>query len=162
MDDSTRSDAEELARLRHENACLTHELKEERERFQLTFDTSLVGYVVSSFELGKFQLVNQAYCDFLGYTREEILGTDPYKFWVQTTHADDLERERQQLQRLVSGESDRYQIQKRFLRKDGEIRWGEMSLRAALDAKGRVRYNVISCLDIHDQKVALAARVELE
>jgi PAS domain S-box-containing protein len=162
MDDPARSETEELARLRHENACLRDELAEERERARLTFDTRLLGYVVSSFELGKFLALNQAYADFLGYTREEILASDPYKFWIQTTHPDDLELERAQLQRIVVGEIDGYRLQKRHVRKDGEIRWGEMHLAAALDKKGRVRYSVISCLDIHDQKMALATRAELE
>jgi two-component system, cell cycle sensor histidine kinase and response regulator CckA len=162
MDDSARSDAEELARLRQENARLTHELSEERERYRLTFDTSLVGYLVSSFERGKFLAVNQAYCDFLGYTREQILETEPYQLWVMTTHPDDFERERLELQRIIAGESVSYRIQKRFVRRDGEIRWGEMYLAAANDPKGRARYMIISCLDTHDQKVALAARAELE
>src|SRR6478609_6988192 len=127
MTEDSPSLADELTRLRAENFRLTHELTEERERFRHAFEGPLVGYLISSFEQGKFLDTNQAYCDFLGFSREEVLGADPYQHWMATTFAEDLEGERRFLQRVVAGEIDRFRIEKRYIRKNGELRWGQLS-----------------------------------
>jgi len=154
--------SEELARLHAENFRLTHELAEARERLQHGLATELVGFLYCSFEHGRFFDTNDAYCKFLGYGREELLASDPYKFWVETTFPEDLEVERKLLHRVMSGEVSSYRMQKRYLRKDGELRWGDMTLSAVRDQRGHVRYSVIACADIHEQKQALEARRNLE
>ena len=153
---------DELARLRAENARLAQELAEERGRFQRTLSSGLVGLVLSSFELGRYVEVNQVFADLLGYTREEILATDPYQFWVKTTFSEDVESERKQLQRVFAGEIESYRVEKRCVRKSGDVRWFEFELACVRNDAGNVRYGVISARDIHDLKTAEAARAELE
>jgi two-component system, cell cycle sensor histidine kinase and response regulator CckA len=162
MAEEPPSSLDELSRLRSENWRLTHELAEERARFQHTVDTPLVGYLISSFEQGKFLEVNQAYCDFLGFLPEEVLASDPYQHWLATTFAEDLEIERHELQRVVNGDIDRYRMEKRYLRKDGELRWGDMSFSCSRDDRGRVRSCIVACTDVHEYKSTLAAREKLE
>ncbi len=153
---------DELTRLRAENFRLTHELGEERERFRHAFDGLLVGHLISSFEHGRFLDTNQTYCDFLGFSRQEVLAADPYEHWKATTFADDLDPERRLLQRVVAGEIDRYRIEKRFIRKDGEMRWGQLSFSCARDDRGRVRYTILACIDIQEHKRSLEQRAKLE
>src|ERR1041384_5638122 len=93
-----------LARLRAQHWRLEHELAEQRERYQAMLDNELVGFLIASFELNRFLDTNQTYCDFLGYEREELLNTDPYQFWLNTSYSDDREAELAQLQRVVAGE----------------------------------------------------------
>jgi len=162
MAEDPASSVDELSRLRAENLRLTHELAEERERSKLAFSTPLTGYLISSFEQGKFLDVNRAYCDFLGFTREEVMGADPYQHWMATTFGEDLERERHELQRVVAGEIDSYTMEKRYLRKDGELRWGAVSFSCVRSARGQVRYSIIGCTDVHEHKSTLAARAKLE
>ncbi|HEV8550132.1 MAG TPA: ATP-binding protein [Polyangiaceae bacterium] len=161
MSEGPRSENEELERLRAENWRLKHDLAEERERFEHVLESDLVGYLLSSFELNRFLDTNQLYCDFLGYDREEILASDPYQFWTATTFEDDRELERKQLERIVKGEISGYRLQKRHVTKSGELRWGEMSLSTVRDPRGRIRYNILSCIDIHEQKCASEASDEL-
>jgi PAS domain S-box-containing protein len=153
---------DELTRLRHENEALRQELVEERLRFRQTFQTNLVGYLITSFEIGKILDINQTYADLFGYSQAEILAHDPYQFWLKTTFEEDVELERAQLQRMIVGEIDGYRLQKRCVRKDGEVRWFEMYLSCVRDQQGRVRYSIISKIDIHEQKAAQAARADLE
>jgi len=160
--EETQSVLDELARLRAENWRLSHALEEERERFRHTVQTPLIGFLLSSFERSVFLDTNQAYCKFLGFERAELLAKDPYKFWSETTHPEDQERELVELKRLVSGESDSYRIEKRHIRKNGEVRWGEVTLSSIRDARGRVRQNVLACVDIHEQKQRLLERERLE
>jgi len=162
MAEEPTSSVDELSRLRAENLRLEHELGEERERLRHAFATPLAGHLIASFEHGKFLEVNQAYCEFVGFTREEVLAADPYQHWMVTTFAEDLDAERQELQRVVAGEIDRYSLQKRYVRKDGELRWGALSFSCVRSARGQVRYSMITCIDIHEHKSTLAARAKLE
>jgi len=160
--DADRAAAEELSYLRAENARLERELEEERARSRSTFDTTLVGKIVSSFELGRYLAANEAFVAMHGYSEAEILAYDPYRFWVDTTFPEDLEAERAQLQRIMTGEISRYRIEKRYVRKHGEVRWAALEFTAERDARGGVRCATISMLDIHDQKTELAKRADLE
>ncbi|HEX2670340.1 MAG TPA: ATP-binding protein [Polyangiaceae bacterium] len=154
--------SEEVARLRAENWRLQHELAEQRERYQSMLDNELVGFLVASFELNRFLDTNQHYCDFLGYEREELLDSDPYQFWLNTSYADDREAELAQLQRVVAGEISAYRLRKRFVRKTGEVRWGELAYSAVRDSQGRVRYGVLTCVDVDDRQHELEAREKLQ
>ncbi|HET7543110.1 MAG TPA: ATP-binding protein [Polyangiaceae bacterium] len=155
-------ESDELARLRAENWRLKHELAEQRERNQSMLDSELVGFLISSFELNRFLDTNQTYCEFLGYDREELLNSDPYQFWLDTTFPDDREAELSQLQRVVAGETSAYRLRKRFVRKTGELRWGELGYNAVRDSQGRVRYGILTCTDVHDRQHELEAREKLQ
>jgi len=152
----------ELARLRAENWRLKHELGEQRERYQSMLDNELVGFLVASFELNRFLDTNETYCEFLGFEREELLNCDPYQFWLDTTFAADREAELKQLQRIVDGEISSYRLRKRFVRKTGEVRWGELGYSAVRDPHGRLRYGILTCADAHDQQHELEAREKLQ
>jgi two-component system cell cycle sensor histidine kinase/response regulator CckA len=154
--------SDELSRLRAENWRLKHELAEERERYQCAMDNDLVGFLVASFELNRFLDANQRYCDFLGFEREELLASDPYRFWLDTTFPDDRPLELKQLELIVEGSISSYVLKKRFVRKTGELRWGQLSYGAVRDPRGRVRYGVMVCTDIHEQQSALEARQKLQ
>ncbi len=162
MAEEQGSEAQELERLRRENARLESELFEANERFEHVFASELLGVVVTRFDIGRYTHANDAYCTILGYSREEVLASDPYQFWVDSTFPDDHELERAQLQRMVDGEINRYRMQKRYIRKGGEVRWCDMWASAVRDERGRVRYAVIALLDIHEQRAALEARGLLE
>jgi PAS domain S-box-containing protein len=162
MTEESPSFADELTRLRAENWRLTQELAEERQRFRHVFDSPLVGFLVASFELNKFLELNQAYSDFLGYSRDEVLAADPYQHWMATTLSDDYDVERPLLKRVVAGEIDRYRVEKRYVCKNGEVRWGQVSYSCIRDERGHVRLSIITCTDIQDHKRALEARDKLE
>ncbi|HEY3254139.1 MAG TPA: ATP-binding protein [Polyangiaceae bacterium] len=155
-------ETEELTRLRAENWRLKHQLSEQRECYQHLLDNELAGFLIASFELNRFLDTNQNYCEFLGFERQELLDTDPYQFWLDTTFPDDREAELRQLQRVVAGEISAYRLRKRFVRKTGEVRWGELGYSAVRDPHGRLRYGVLTCTDVHDQQHELEAREKLQ
>jgi two-component system cell cycle sensor histidine kinase/response regulator CckA len=53
-------------------------------------------------------------------------------------------------------------LRKRFVRKTGEVRWGELGYCAVRDPRGRLRYGVLTCTDAHDQQHELEAREKLQ
>jgi PAS domain S-box-containing protein len=152
---------EELVRLRAENERLAAELAGEAERFRLFFQTSPVAIGIFSFEDARFLDVNERYLEFAELSREEFFQRDPYQLWVTRIHPEDLEAERQELQRMIDGHVDSYRMKKRALVK-GEFRWFEYSTHAVRDERGRLRTSVIQFMDIHEQETAAEVRERLE
>ena len=91
-------------------------LRISEQRFRGYFELGLVGLALTSPDKGWLH-VNQYLCDLFGYSREELLQTT----WAQLTHPDDLAANVVQFNRVLSGESDDYRMEKRYLHKDGAI-----------------------------------------
>jgi len=130
---------------------------------RIASESSPVGLLITSFETGRYLEANAAQCQLLGYSREEILGADPYALWVTVTHPDDFEAERVMLQRLVDGEINGYKnFRKRFVRKTGEVVHAELSVEVVRDERGRIRYCVTQMEDRTENQRLLDAKAELE
>lgn len=92
------------------------EVRDSEELFRNYFQHSLVGMAITSPETGWVH-ANQALCDMLGYTLDELRATD----WPSLTHPDDLAADMSQYQRMMSGAIPGYSLEKRFIRKDGQV-----------------------------------------
>ena len=103
---------EQWARLQIETAHA--ELRESEERFRLTIDEAPIGMALVSLD-GRFDRVNAALCEIVGYTPEEL---KRLKF-QDLTHPEDLDSDLALLGPLVQGKIPRYQLEKRYVRKDG-------------------------------------------
>jgi PAS domain S-box-containing protein len=68
----------------------------------------------------------------LGYERDELL----VRGFESVTHPDDEVIDRAQWQRLAAGKIDSYQREKRYLRKDGSVLWGLVTVSALRDDQG--------------------------
>lgn len=66
---------------------------------------------------GKFVHANQTFCKILGYTSEELTGLS----FVDFTHPEDIEKDLAQVNRCLSGEIESYEMNKRYIRKNGSI-----------------------------------------
>ena len=135
---------------------------EELARYRLLFEKAPTPAAVFSFETARFVVVNDAYLAFLHETREEFMEADPYELWVRSTHPDDFEQERSELQRMVEGEIDGYKMRKRYLQPNGEYRWADFSTHSIRDERGRLRYSVFYVVDAHETHIAKETRERLE
>jgi PAS domain S-box-containing protein len=86
--------------------------------FKSLFECSAAGMLVLN-TYGRCVLVNQTFCDLVGYTHEEVLA----RCSADITHADDVAESGQELQRLITGETLRCQIEKRYIHKSGRPVW---------------------------------------
>jgi two-component system, cell cycle sensor histidine kinase and response regulator CckA len=118
------------------------------ERTKLFFESDIIGMAISSPEKGWLQ-VNDKLCRMLGYSAEEMTCST----WEQITHPDDLELSNLMFARLISGETDNYSIEKRYICKDGSLLYGDLSVGCVRKEDGTVDYVLSMLADITDRKL---------
>ena len=116
-------------------------------RFRSIFDLASIGIALLSPD-GAWTSVNGALCSILGYTREEL---QRLRF-QDITHPDDLAGNLQSLERLCRGEVDQYQVEKRYIRKDGRPVWVDVHVSRKRNEAGATEYYIAVATDIQDQK----------
>jgi PAS domain S-box-containing protein len=127
-------------------------LREREERFRATFEQAAVGIAHTALD-GRWLRVNQKLCDILGYTREELL----QKTFQEITHSDDLEPNLEYRRQLLTGEKGSFSMEKRYVRKDGSIVWGNLTASLGREPSGEPGYIIHVIEDITERK-----RVEKE
>jgi PAS domain S-box-containing protein len=138
-------------RLRERQAIDAETLRESEERFRTAFETAAVPMSLTRMD-GSLLRVNAAYCEMFGYTREEMETAN----FMALTHPEDRAATRAGVARLASGETRRFRMEKRYLRKDGTLVWGDMSSAWVPDAMGRPLYLITHVQDISERKRAEA------
>jgi two-component system, cell cycle sensor histidine kinase and response regulator CckA len=124
-------------------------LRESEARFRGYFELGQVAMAITSIEKGWVQF-NDRLCDILGYPREELSRLT----WTELTYPDDLEADVAQFDRVLRGEIDAYRMEKRFIRKDGEVIHALISAQCVRRADGQIDHFVAMVDDITEQKQA--------
>jgi len=119
------------------------------ETLRATFDLAAVGIAHVALD-GRFLRVNDKLCDILGQERHELL----QRRFQELTHPDDLEADLGLLHRLLAGEIPTFNMEKRYLRKDGGLVWADLSVSLARDEAGRPAYCISIVVDITERKRA--------
>ena len=117
------------------------------ERFHTIFQFSSACMSLT-FPDGRFIEVNSAFCRFLGYTADELMQLSS----EEITHPDDREQVRQLRDEARKRRTTSYSIDKRYLRKDGTITWGQVSSNWFYDEDGKPIYALAVIQDITDRK----------
>jgi diguanylate cyclase (GGDEF)-like protein/PAS domain S-box-containing protein len=106
-----------------------------------------LGMVDQSYQ---FVLVNKAFCDMIGYDKKELENMTPFDI----THRDDWEKSQDQLILLTEGKIDSYQTEKRYIHKDGNIVWVNLTTSLLRDAQGRPSSFIGQVQDITQRRIA--------
>jgi PAS domain S-box-containing protein len=123
--------------------------QEPEEGFFAIFERASVGAVLGD-ATGRVLRVNPKMCEITGYSKDELLGKPP----ADLTHPDDRERDLEAFQRMAAGETPVYGREKRYLRKDGQIRWVSLNATSIRDEAGRLLRIASVVLDITERKRA--------
>ncbi|MHA1909459.1 MAG: PAS domain-containing sensor histidine kinase, partial [Candidatus Thorarchaeota archaeon] len=118
-------------------------LKESESRLRANFEQAGIGMALVLMN-GEIVEANLALQEFLGYDIEELLQMNTVNF----THPEDIEKDNIALQNMLEAEKTRYQIEKRYIRKDGEIVWGRLTVSLIKDADGTPQYTIGMVEDI--------------
>ncbi|MFH1112810.1 MAG: PAS domain S-box protein, partial [Pseudomonadota bacterium] len=132
-------------RLRLENS--ERALRESEERFRTVFEQGPLGMSILRPNLERVA-INAKLTEMFGYTKEELRDLT----FLDLTHPDDLDLTREHLDKLVNKEIPFYEIEKRYIRKDGEIIWVRVTLSSIRDSQGELLYLVSMIEEITDRK----------
>jgi PAS domain S-box-containing protein len=132
-------------------------LHESEERIRLTIDEAPIGMALVALD-GRFVRVNRVLCEIAGYSSDELTGLT----FQAITHPDDLDADLTLLDQLARGEIPRYQLGKRYIRKDGTIVDIELSSSVLRSREGAPLYYIAQIQDITDRKRAEAALKDSE
>lgn len=112
----------------HEVVASSVRLTESERRFRELFDRSPAGTAIVDDD-GVFGEVNDALCGFLGRTRDELIGSN----YDSVLHPDERRGAGEARRRYKRQTSGTHRAERRFLRPDGTIRWGRLSVTRVID-----------------------------
>lgn len=131
------------ARLRAERA-----LRQSETRFKAIFDNAPVGIGLMHDASGRYTQVNHRWSEMLGYTAEELLQLTH----LDVTHPGDRAKSRSLRNQLINGKKAFYRLEKRFIRKDGTLFWGNAQVAVIRGANGDPGVTVSMVTDITELK----------
>ena len=128
----------------------------EDTRFRLAMASAGIGMAILSAEL-RFIEVNPALCSLFGYRAEDLIGRQVHEL----SHPDDVLLTDRVLNQLLSGDEDVVEVEKRYLRSDGQVI--EVVVNSALmrDENGDDGYFISQLRDVTAQRQAERALQDL-
>jgi len=99
---------------------------------------------------GRFLQVNRAMAELLGYAEEQLSRMT----FQDITHPDDLEESSASFARLLAGETPNYDLEKRYVRADGNVIWCLVHVSLVCDRSGRPLYAIGQIQDVTERKTA--------
>lgn len=121
--------------------------RESEERLAATYEAATVG-IAESDEAGRLVRVNDAICNMLGRSREQLLNVN----FLDYTHEDDSPEEAKSYDRQVRGEVPSYSLRKRARKPDGTIVYLDVYSSSVRDSTGRFLYGVRIVQDVTESK----------
>ncbi len=141
-----------LIELNFDVTDLVEALIASENRFSATFDQAAMG-IAHVAPNGTWLNVNRRCVDILGYSKDELLQLT----FGDITHPDDLESDWALVKELLDGERSTYSMEKRYIRKDKEVVWANLTVSLVRTPSGAPDYFISMIEDI-----TLRRRVEQE
>ena len=126
-------------------------------RFRRLMETSNVGMVLAAAD-GKFEVVNQAFCEMMGYDEQTLKAMS----WQEMTPARYMEVDLKNIADLLAGRLDTYRIIKQHIHADGHLIWIDLSASCLRDSTGAVEYLFGQIIDITEQVELRAKQAEAD
>jgi PAS domain S-box-containing protein len=149
--------ARDITRLKE----MEQSLQESQRRFRGLFDNAATGMALVAMD-GRCLEANPFLCKMLGYSLEELRQT-PFAAY---SHPQDCPADIEEFERLGRGEINAYSLEKRFVRKDGQIVWGCLTVSLQRDEEDTPLYalavveNITKRKEVEAQKSRLLDELE--
>jgi PAS domain S-box-containing protein len=130
-----------------ERKQIEEKLRENEERFRKIFAEGPSGMALVRPDY-RFARVNKAFCTMLGYSEEELT---TLKF-TDITHPEDIKLGVELTQKLFRGEIPSFSVEKRYIKKNGEVLPAELTASYIRDRQGTPMYSVAMIEDITERK----------
>jgi PAS domain S-box-containing protein len=122
-------------------------LRESEERFRRVFEEGPLGLALVGKD-HRFLNVNSAFSRLVGYSASEL----SYMSFEDITHPDDRQTDAALADQLFGGEVPFYQMSKRFVTKNGEAIWANLTRSVVSDQNGNPLYALSMIEDITQRK----------
>ncbi|MBF0141151.1 MAG: CHASE domain-containing protein [Magnetococcales bacterium] len=133
-------------------------LHTQAEELHYFYDLPFIGMAITHPLTKQWVVVNDHLCHMLGYSREELVT----RTWAEMTHPDDIQTNLEHFSRLMRGECDGYVLDKRYIRKDGQILFTILNVRCLRHPDGQLYRIVSTLIDVTERKrTELALQDEL-
>lgn len=124
-------------------------LRDSEELFRGAFEHTHVAMVLTDLS-HRFLRVNTAFAEMFGYSVNEMLQMS----MQDITHPHDLAASLAGREKLISGASQFFQMEKRYIHKDGHVLWGLANVSITRDAHGQPMLYVGQVQDFNERKRA--------
>jgi PAS domain S-box-containing protein len=128
-------------------------IRQSEERFRAVFSGAGIGMVVLDSH-GRIIESNPAWQTLLGYNETELAGMSSSDY----THPGDVDADTHLFKELLQGKRERYQMEKRYIRKDGQVLWGKLTASLVRSPNGEPQYCIKMAESISDRGHGEAAR----
>jgi PAS domain S-box-containing protein len=126
------------------------DLMDSERRFRTLFEQAAVGVAEIDPVSGRFLHVNRRYCEIAGFSLDEMLNRD----FQSITYPDDLQDDLNNMEMLLAGEINEFSMEKRYVRKDGEIVWVNLTVYPAWYSDEEPNRHIAIVEDITERKNA--------
>ncbi len=121
-------------------------IRESQKLFKSVFENSSLGKSLTCID-GSL-MVNQAFCEMLGYTENEIQN----KHWKEFTHEDDIQQSMDVVNSLLAGKKSSCRFEKRFIHKTGKIIYTDVHTTLLKDENNEAKFFITAVSDITKKK----------
>ncbi len=124
-------------------------LRQSEEMLRIMFEYSFIGIAVGNAE-GNLISFNHAFCEMLNYAPSELLNINFSTF----THPNDIKYESEIINRIILKEIDTYTIEKRYVKKHGDIIWVRLNVSCVRNAEGSIKNFIGNVENITERRIA--------
>jgi PAS domain S-box-containing protein len=125
-------------------------LRTSEEEFRANFELAGIGQAQVDPNTGRFLRVNPRFCEMVGYSADELLNLT----FFDITYPGDLEENTASWLHFTRDGPNQYTVEKRYVRKDGSIIWGEITATMLRDAEGQPLRTVSMIQDVTERRLS--------
>jgi PAS domain S-box-containing protein len=129
--------------------------KPNRKRGPMIYERLPVGIVKSSLQ-GKYINANEEFCQIVGYEKEQLLALGIKDIIFEKDYPIVIKL----YQQLAEGKIPFYKIEKRYVRKNGEIVWVEVKRSLVRNSQGKALYTLGAVLDVTERRTKFTRQQE--
>jgi len=135
---------------------MEEKLRESEERFRRIFEDCPLGIIIADLN-HRVLRANREICKMMGYTEEELIGHSI----EDITYSEDVEKSAKLTKKEQKGKIPLFQVEKRYVKKNGEILWINFTATTIRDPEGKVLYSVGMIEDISERKITEEEKEDL-
>lgn len=140
-----------------ERLQMLNQIHKNQKQLRIIFDNSAVG--IGMFDMsGKLVQLNTILCDFTGYSEDELHRLNIKDLY----HPDDRRIDKNNYDKLLNGEIESYNAEKRLTQKSGEILWLKLTISMVSEESDGQSYVIVIFENITERKKIEEALVASE